>query len=227
MSQPQSLAEPFAGIANDLFAAGAIQFGLHPLKIHRTRPDLPLSEYYFNCRSVAHPGGEGKVPARLVERIALAMVGRTIDARSFDCVAAVPDGATPYAEALGSVLGEMSVIRLSKRRNEDGTTCVDGIEGDVSAFRGKRALLVEDVVTSAASSMEAVTVLSRHGIRVSDVVCIVDRQQGGMQRLIEQNITLRPLFSFRDLLDHFRARKEIDQLKYETCIAYHAGSQNL
>jgi len=155
------------------------------------------------------------------------MVGRTIDARSFDCIAAVPDGATPYADALAAALDGIPVIRLSKRRNEDGTTCVDSIEGDVSAFRGKRALIVEDVVTSAASSMEAVTVLRRYGIHVSDVVCIVDRQQGGVQRLIEQNIALRPLFTFRELLDHFRACNEIDQLKYETCIAYHAESQNL
>lgn len=227
MSQPKSLSEPFAGIANDLFAAGAIQFGLHPLKIHRTRPDLPLSEYYFNCRSVAHPGGEGKVPAALVTRIATLMVGRTIDARSFDCIAAVPDGATPYADALAAALGGIPVIRMTKRTYEDGTTCVNGIEGDVSAFRGGRALLVEDVVTSAASSMEAVSVLNRHDILVSDVLCVVDRQQGGVQRLIEQNITLRSLFSFRDLLDHFHALGQIDRLKYETCIAYHAESKSL
>ncbi|MEI6511121.1 MAG: hypothetical protein WCO25_03710 [Candidatus Uhrbacteria bacterium] len=226
MSQSQLLSEPFAGIANDLLAAGAIQFGDHRLKIHRTRPDLPLSPHYFNCRSVAHPGGEGKVTPELVERIATLMVRSTIDAEAFDCLFAVPDGATPYAEDLGRILG-IPVIRLTKRKNDDGTTCVDGIEGDVSAFRGMRGLGIEDVVTSAASSMEAVTVMTRHAMRVSDIVCVVDRQQGGYQRLFEQNIRLRSLFTFRALLDHFHAGKQIDRMKYEACLAYHAASANL
>jgi len=226
MSEPTLLPEPHGGIVDSLLEAGAIQFKLHELKAHRTNKALRLSEYYFNCRSTAHPGGKGKVPPELIERIAMLMVVSTIDARSFDCIAAVPDGATPYAEALGRQLG-LPVIRLTKRTNEDDTTCVDGIEGDSSAFRGMRALLVEDVVTSAASSLEAVTVLTRHGIRVSDIVCVVDRQQGGTQRLVEQDITLRSLLVFRGILDHAFARKEIDRLKYETCIAYHAESSSL
>ncbi len=227
MSEPKLLPEPHGGIVDGLLAVGAIQFGLHELKAHRTNKALRLSEYYFNCRSTAHPGGKGKVPPELIERIVTLMVRSAIDARPFDCIAAVPDGATPYAEALGRQLG-LPVIRLIKRTNdEDGTTCVDGIDGDASAFRGKRALLAEDVVTSAASTMEAVTVLGRHDIRVSDVVCAVDRQQGGAQRLFEQDITLRSVLVFRGILDHTFARKEIDRLKYETCIAYHAESSSL
>lgn len=226
MSQPKLLPEPFAGVANDLFAVGAIQFDEHKLKIQRTRPDLPLFPYDFNCRGTGHPSGEGKVPPELVRRIALLTVGRTIDVRPFDCIFAVPDGATPYAHELGLILG-LPVIRLTKRKDDDGATCVDGIEGGAPAFRGKRGLGVEDVVTSAASSMEAVTVTTRHEIRVSDIVCVVDRQQGGTQRLIEQGIALRSLFTFRGLLDHFLAMEKINQKKYDACIAYHAGSQNL
>lgn len=227
MSEPKSLPEPFGGILDELLEVGAIQFGLHELKAHRTNKALRLSEYYFNCRGMSHPGGKGKVPPELIERIATLMVGSTIDVDDVDCIVAVPDGATPYAEALGRLL-ILPVVRLTKRAFEDGTTRVDGIEGGPSAFEGKRrALLVEDVVTSGASSMEAADVLGPHGVEVTDALCVVDRQQGGYERFNARGITLRSLFTFRVILDHAFAKGKILEPKYQTCIAYHAESQNL
>ena len=229
MSLTLPILGPSGAIANDLFAAGAVKFGAFPLKAHRANSSLPLSPYYFDCRAIGHPSKPGPVSAAIVMRIAMAW--SRLDALDFeriDCVAAVPHGATPYATHLALLLeGAVPVIRLAKRENDDGTTTVHDVEGDVSAFRGKRALLVEDVVTTAASSLEAITVLRRYEIRTYHALAVVDRQQGGAQRLLEQNVRLRPLFTFRQLVDHYHAAGQIDHMKYEECLAYHAESSSL
>lgn len=212
-------------IADALYRCGAVKFGSFSLKIHRTRPDLPKSPYYFDCRGEHHPSKPGPVPAWLIDVVAGQMLA-SYDADAidtFEAVAAVPHGATPYAEVVARLLG-VPLIRLTKRENEDGTTTVDGIEGDVEAFRWKRVLLVEDVVTTAASSAEAITVLSREQIFCTDAVSVVDREQGGTLRLESMNVLLRSLFTFTALVGHYRARDTIDGKTYDKSLAYHAAS---
>lgn len=212
-------------IANALYGAKAVKFGAFILKKDRGNPDAIPSPYYFDCRGEAHPSKPGPVPAWLIDVIAGQMLGLYDDEAidTFEAVAAVPHGATPYAETVARLLG-LPLIRLTKRENPDGTTTVDGIEGDFESVRWKRVLLVEDVVTTAASSAEAVSVLARDQIFCTDAVCVVDREQGGPARLEAMNVSLRSLFAFTALVGHFRAREDIDQAAFDACHAYHAAS---
>jgi orotate phosphoribosyltransferase len=64
---------------------------------------------------------------------------------------------------------------------------------------GECVCLVEDVVTSGGAAIEAVEALREAGLRVSNAVCIVDREQGGADGLARAAVRLRPLFRASEL----------------------------
>ncbi|SHK47219.1 orotate phosphoribosyltransferase [Thermocrinis minervae] len=65
---------------------------------------------------------------------------------------------------------------------------------------GSRVAVVEDVVTTASSSLKAVKACRNAGFEVIGVFCIVDRKEGGREAIREQGLELYSLFSIDELL---------------------------
>jgi orotate phosphoribosyltransferase len=66
------------------------------------------------------------------------------------------------------------------------------IEGAFEA--GQRVCLIEDVVTSGGALLEAVQALRAAGLEVRTAICVVDREEGGVDALARHAVRLRPLF---------------------------------
>ena len=66
---------------------------------------------------------------------------------------------------------------------------------------GELVCLVEDVVTTGGAALEAVEVLRNAGLRVSTAVCVVDREEGGVDEFARHAVRLRPLFRASELLE--------------------------
>jgi orotate phosphoribosyltransferase len=66
---------------------------------------------------------------------------------------------------------------------------------------GERVCLVEDVVTSAGAAIEAVEALREAGLEVGTAVCVVDREEGGVDALARVGVRLRALFRPAELLE--------------------------
>jgi orotate phosphoribosyltransferase len=66
---------------------------------------------------------------------------------------------------------------------------------------GERVCLVEDVVTSGGAAIEAVEALRDAGLRVGNAVCVVDREEGGVDELARHGVRLRPLFRASELVE--------------------------
>jgi orotate phosphoribosyltransferase len=66
---------------------------------------------------------------------------------------------------------------------------------------GDCVCLVEDVVTTGGAALEAVGALREAGLRVSTAVCVVDREEGGVDAFARQAVRLRPLFTASELLE--------------------------
>lgn len=103
-------------------------------------------------------------------------------------------GGVPLATALSLRTG-LPVVFVRKRAKDYGTRRL--AEGGEVADR--RLLIVEDVVTSGGQILESCAALRRAGAIVEDVICVIDREAGGVAALATEGLTLRPLFLKRDL----------------------------
>ena len=65
---------------------------------------------------------------------------------------------------------------------------------------GDCACLIEDVVTSGGAAIEAIEALRASGLRVSNAICVVDREEGGVDELARHAVRLRPLYTASELL---------------------------
>ncbi|OAA26488.1 orotate phosphoribosyltransferase [Frankia sp. EI5c] len=111
-----------------------------------------------------------------------------------DLLAGLELGGVPLATLLSARTG-LPARFVRKKAKEYGTRRV--AEGGEVA--GRRIVLVEDVVTSGGAVLDATRVLRAQGAVVEDVLCVIDRQEGGRERLAELGLTLRPVLTRADL----------------------------
>ena len=64
---------------------------------------------------------------------------------------------------------------------------------------GELVCLVEDVVTSGGAAVEAVEALREAGLEVRNAVCVVDREEGGIDALARAGVRLEPLYRASEL----------------------------
>jgi orotate phosphoribosyltransferase len=65
--------------------------------------------------------------------------------------------------------------------------------------RGEQVCLVEDVVTSGGAAIEAVEALREAGLEVRNAVCVIDREEGGVDGLARAGVRLEALFRASEL----------------------------
>jgi orotate phosphoribosyltransferase len=65
---------------------------------------------------------------------------------------------------------------------------------------GDSVCLVEDVVTSGGALLESVAALREAGLVVRTAVCVVDREEGGVDALARHAVRLRPIFRASEVL---------------------------
>lgn len=187
-------------LAQALVDAGAIQFGAFRLKLHEERPDAPLSPIYINLRLLrSHPDQMD---------VAVAAYRALLRDCEFDVLADVPMAATPFV-AIISHLTRMPMITPRQPKTHGSGASIDG------AYRpGQTAVVIDDLVTKADSKLEAVRVLEAEGLRVRDVVVLVDREQGGREQLTAAGYTLRAAVRFTELMDIYRRTGVVDDAMF-------------
>jgi orotate phosphoribosyltransferase len=105
-------------------------------------------------------------------------------------------GAVVLATAASLASGLPFVI-VRDEAKEYGTA--NRIEG---AFEpGELVCLIEDVVTSGGALAEAVEALRGAGLEVRTAVCVVDREEGGVDALARAGVRLRALFRVSELAE--------------------------
>ena len=113
---------------------------------------------------------------------------------NFDLICGVPYAALPMATAM-SLESYIPLIMKRKEAKQHGTKKL--IEGIFT--KGQNCLLVEDVITSGKSLLETIPEIESEGITVSDIVVVLDRQQGGKELLESKGYHVHTLFTISEV----------------------------
>jgi len=80
-----------------------------------------------------------------------------------------------------------------------GSTVGETIQGSYAP--GMRVMVIDDLVTTGGSIVETVEVLNAAELRVRDAMVLVDREQGGGERLKEHGVRLHSILTLPIMLN--------------------------
>jgi len=181
-----------------LFEIEAIKFGEFKLKTGI------LSPIYINLRVIiGYP--------KLLRQLSQLLYKSASDGSSFDLTCGVPYTALPLATCMTLDHDIPMVIRRREAKDYGTRQMIEGVykSGDV-------CLIVEDVVTSGGSVLETAKELNNVDLVVKDAVVLLDRCQGGKERLQENGIKLHSVMKLDQVLETLRKHNKIDQTLYNT-----------
>lgn len=174
----------------ECYKLGIIKFGKFTLKSGIESP------FYVDLRPLASD-------PKILKNLANYLLD-SLPLDNFDLICGVPYAALPMATAM-SLESYLPLIIKRKEAKDYGTKKL--IEGIYK--KGQNCLLVEDVITSGKSLLETIPEIENEGISVSDIVVVLDREQGGKQILEQKGYRVHALFTISECIQILREEKEI------------------
>lgn len=184
----------FSTLADSLLEAGCVKFGEFTLK-----SGLKSPIYIDLRRLVSYP--------RLLEQVASAYLP-VLKKLEFDRMAGLPYAAIPIVTAISLQTG-YPVIYPRKESKTYGTKAE--VEGEFRA--GETAVVIDDLATTGGSKFEGIEKLTGVGLKVRDVVVLIDRQSGAKEALAEAGFRLHAVLTINELLDHWEKTGKVDTEK--------------
>ncbi|MFH1392296.1 MAG: orotidine-5'-phosphate decarboxylase [bacterium] len=198
-------------LAFKLFDAGIIKFGAFKLKLHEKQPDAPLSPIYIDLRITR------SIPGLLVDVAEILDKKAARDGIEFELIADIPTAATPIVTIM-SFFNDKPMIspKISKTH---------GLSGEIDGLfePGQKVLLIDDLVTTADSKIEAAEIFEKNRLIIKDILVLVDREQGGHEALLQAGYKLHSVFKITEMLELYLEAGRINQEKYDETIAYLKG----
>lgn len=167
-----------------LHEKGAIKFGDFTLSSGKK------SSYYIDLRIVpSFPHQFRKMIKQLQNEIA-----ENIGLDNFDYLVSVPTGGLVIASAL-AIETVKPLIYVRNKSKDYGTSKL--VEGYFES--GKKAVMIDDVVTTGGSVIAALKSLKEAGIVVSDVFVIINRMEGANKTLESNGVKIHELANIQEI----------------------------
>ncbi len=144
------------------------------------------SDFYFNGKQVTLEG-------RGLYLASLLILERCRELR-IDAIGGLTLGADPIAAGVAALSGQKDPLRafiVRKEAKEHGTARL--IEGP-SLREGDRVMVVDDVITTGGSLLQAVDALRDQPVEIVETLAVVDREEGGRQNIEARGLRVHALF---------------------------------
>ena len=153
------------------------------------------SNFYVDCRQVTLHGTGSLLVGKLIFEIL----------KNTDCqaVGGPTLGADPMVTAISltATLNNHELPAFIIRKNDKEHGLQNRIEGLKNLRQDMKVAIVEDVVTTASSTIMAIEASEANNLKVQEVICLVDREEGGKEILAEKGYELKSLFTKTSLLE--------------------------
>ncbi len=143
------------------------------------------SDYYIDCRTTTLDGRGSQLTGKVFLE--------EIEARGWkpEAIGGLTMGADPIVVAATVTSGKLNGFLVRKAEKQHGTG--QRIEG----FRGKgaRVVIVDDVCTTGASTVQAIEAAREFGIEIAGVMCLVEREEAKGRPNVEKTAASAPFIS--------------------------------
>lgn len=149
------------------------------------------STYYFDSKPLTlDPEGAYVVASYFLEKISVNVVA----------VGGMALGAIPIVSNVAMLSRQserpLPAFFVRKEAKTHGTKNL--IEGNLPEDTAKPVAILDDVVTGGGSILQAINAVEDAGNPITDVMCILDRSEGGREVLKERGYTLRAMYTMVD-----------------------------
>lgn len=158
-----------------------------------------MSNYYFNCKAVTlHPEG-----MYLIGNLIFDMI-KNLDIKG---IGGLTLGADPiaYAVAYTSYLKGKSIEAFIVRKTPKSHGTMQWIEGNIKS--GDRVVIIDDVITTGKSTIEAITRSKEAGLEIVKVIALIDRQEGGREAVEASGYKLESIITRDKVMERYLKQK--------------------
>jgi len=190
-------------LARSLVKTQALKFGVFTLTSGK------MSSYYIDLRLVPSYPSIFKKIINMFSRVIVEDVGLS----NFDLICGIPTSGLVFASAVAFSL-EKPLIYVRKEARGHGTQ--KNVEGLLKP--GQRVLLIDDLITTGSSLVTAKEAVTSEGGEISDTVVLVDREEGGIQKLKELGINVRYVSKVTELAKELYQNNVITDEEYNAVL---------
>ena len=133
--------------------------------------------------------------------------------KNFDRVAGVPLAGIPFASQIAYNLKKPFLYVRKSVRRHGRQRRVEGI-----LVSGDRVLLVDDLITTGLNLKKAADAIRAEGGVVTEVVALLDREEGGKEKLEKRGVKIHTLLKIREVANTLYEIGAIDEENLKTIL---------